>query len=186
MTKKSLWRRPGHFGITRAVADLSELKGVTDKILVFRDGVNEGKWAAEEWADEFIFDDVAAEQVIRKFKDNKRDLVIDYEHGTENANGIGMNVAAPAAGWITDMRFVEGEGLWLSVNWTAKANQMIQDREYRYFSPVFFFDSTNGRVNELLSLALTNTPALRNLQPLAASRWSKKPWKSGSRAQWTH
>jgi phage I-like protein len=40
---------------------------------------------------------------------------------------------------------------------------------YRYFSPVFGFDPKTGRVTSLISLGLTNTPATRDMQALAAS-----------------
>jgi len=47
---------------------------------------------------------------------------------------------------------------------------MIAAREYRYVSAVFFYEKTTGEVLEIVSLAITNTPALDGLEALAAAR----------------
>jgi hypothetical protein len=65
------------------------------------------------------------------------------------------------------------DGLWAcDVTWTEKARPLIEAREARYFSPVLFA-TAEGLVYELVNLALTNDPALHELEPLAASALSK-------------
>lgn len=93
------------------------------------------------------------------------DLMIDYEHQTlyiaENGKGN------PAAGWITKAEYISGEGLFADVKWTPQATQEIKDGVYRYLSPLFLTDCS-GMVIKVLNAALTNRPALHNLQEVVA------------------
>lgn len=93
------------------------------------------------------------------------DLMIDYEHQTLYIadNGQGN----PAAGWITKAEYISGMGLFADVRWTTKATEEIKDGIYRYISPLFLTDGS-GMVIKVLNAALTNRPALHNLQEAVA------------------
>lgn len=106
-----------------------------------------------------------AAQVIARFRANLTPLVLDYEHQTLSAELNGQ--PAPAAGFFTDLVWRDGQGLFATVELTARAAQFVRDGEYRYFSPVFSFDSKTGAVLKLEMGALTNNPALDGMQPLA-------------------
>src|SRR5262249_10505445 len=82
---------------------------------------------------------------------------------------------APAAGWfVPEVR--NGE-LWATqVRWTPPGASNLKKREYRYISPTFA--APEGRVTRLVSVALTNTPALDNPEPLVAA--SDKPRKDSA------
>lgn len=96
----------------------------------------------------------------------QRSRVIDYEHATLHAKTSGIK--APAAGWFKDLEW-RADGLWATgVDWTALAVQEIADKAYRYISPVFSYDKTSGRVQNLFHAALTNDPGLDGLGDLAA------------------
>lgn len=88
------------------------------------------------------------------------DILIDYEHQSLTANKQGH--AAPAAGWINPASLIWTDaGLYAqNPDWKAKAAAMIDADEYRYLSPVFTYDSTTGTPLNILSVALTNTPAI--------------------------
>lgn len=88
-------------------------------------------------------------------------LHIDYEHASETRAPAGE--PAPAAGWIEELE-ARADGIWARVEWTERAAQMIAAREYRFLSPVFYFDPESGEILSLVSAALTNRPNL----PLAA------------------
>lgn len=93
------------------------------------------------------------------------DLLIDYEHQSLNAGKNGQPV--PAAGWFKRMEWREGKGLCVvDARFTLKAKEMIAASEYRYISPVFSFDEKSGEVLSIISMALTNTPALSGLVDL--------------------
>lgn len=91
------------------------------------------------------------------------DLVIDYEHQTDNAPDNGQ--PAPAAGWIKGLE-TRPDGIWGKVEWTDKARAMIEAGEYRFLSPVFMFEKATREVQRILRAALTNNPAL-NLKAIA-------------------
>ena len=110
--------------------------------------------------DAFSFSPESADRVIREFHSRARDLVIDYEHQTLTGG------KAPAAGWIGDLEKTE-KGLVAKVNyWTDAAADLLQKREYRYFSPTFLM--SGKEVTALHSVALTNHPAMHGVAALAA------------------
>ena len=91
------------------------------------------------------------------------DMVIDYEHATLKSQENGD--PAPAAGWIKagSFTYIEGIGLCSTqFKWTDKAKGFIESEEYKYLSPVFFYNN-QGDVLALLNTSLTNTPALDQL-----------------------
>ncbi len=111
---------------------------------------------------------IIARTVVALAANNKDDFVIDYEHqplkGTE----------APAAGWFKGLEWREGDGLYMTgITWTARAKAMIAAHEYRYVSPVFRWNKDTGDVQEVVSVGLTNTPAVNGLTDLAAASMSK-------------
>ena len=113
-----------------------------------------------------------AARVIADIRSHATPLVVDYEHQTLNAESNGQ--PAPAAGFIRDGEWREGTGLWLLVEPTVRARQYMQDGEYRYFSPVFFYDKTTGAVQRLVMGAFTNYPAIDGMAQMelrAAARF---------------
>lgn len=91
-------------------------------------------------------------------------LVVDYEHQTLRMANNGH--PAPAAGWIVALS-ARDTGIWGLVEWTVRAQAALASREYRYISPVFRHDPTNGEVRSIVNAALTNTPAADALTPVA-------------------
>lgn len=92
-------------------------------------------------------------------------LVVDYEHQTLHKETNGQ--PAPAAGWMTWLEFTP-RGLFAEVDWTDNAQRLIANREYRYISAVFAYD-TQGYVRKLLHAALTNYPALDGMDEVLAA-----------------
>ena len=117
---------------------------------------------------QFLFDHRGAEQLMAAWRDYGNRLSIDYEH---QALDPVSNGPIPAAGWA-DLE-LRDDGLWaVNVEWTPKAAEMLANREYRYISPAFYADE-DGRIIELINVALTNIPATKRLQPLVARRDGK-------------
>jgi hypothetical protein len=100
-------------------------------------------------------------------------IPVDYNH-------LSLHVEraqdAEAAGWIHQAELrAEGKELWVLVEWTAEAAQKIRDKKFRYTSPVIFPEWPDNE-NEgksigayLQSMAITNTPFLSGMAPLALS-----------------
>ena len=73
----------------------------------------------------------------------------------------------PPAGWYLDPDGSGDQRWWDGTRWTDTAGDMIEAAEYRHVSPVFTFDSDTGAVTRVVSVALTNMPALKGLADLA-------------------
>lgn len=91
-------------------------------------------------------------------------LDIDYDH---------KEYSGEAAGWVKDAE-ARSNGLWLLVDWTKKAAQLIKDGAYRYFSPEFDDEWTHPKTQTLykdviFGGAITNRPFLKDIMPINLS-----------------
>ncbi|EEC0216880.1 phage protease [Salmonella enterica] len=120
----------------------------------------------------WVMNATCAQRLIAAAASKKVDYSFDYEHQTLRAVTNGK--PAPASAWFKSLEWVEGDGLYaVDVDWTAAASQMIAAREYRYLSPMFDYHPVTGEVGQLINVALTNLPALEELDEgviAAASR----------------
>jgi phage I-like protein len=136
---------------------LKELSGAPAEFQVLPEGKIEINGESPAYLNE-----EAAKKVIAFFKARGNDMVIDYEHQTLTDG------QAPAAGWVKNLLWKGKDGLWAVVEWTKKAKDYLENREYRYFSPVMFVSASDRLVTALVNIALTNTPAINNLTPIIA------------------
>lgn len=109
---------------------------------------------------DFDVDEESYAAMKRQIAQRGVDLVVDYEHQTLKG------VEAPAAGWVKALKLEDGQ-IKAEVEWTPRGRQYLENREYRYLSPVIF--AQNGRAEGLHSLALTNTPAIMGMTPIVNS-----------------
>ena len=124
---------------------------------IFREGPGE-----LEGGERYTVSKEAYNNVIARINRRGNEIVFDYEHQTL-ADG-----EAPASGWIKDWRWVDGVGIQAKVAWTERAAEYLKNREYRYFSPVFYVSKSTGLLVAVHSVALTNAPKTNQLQPLLA------------------
>ncbi|VVE14881.1 Mu-like prophage FluMu I protein [Pandoraea anapnoica] len=117
--------------------------------------------------------DENAQKIVSALAACAKPMVIDWEHQSLYAAQSAQPAPAPAAGWFKTLEWRPGQGLYATdVKWTARAAASIDAEEYRYISPIFAYDKS-GNVTKLLNAALTNNPALDDLdevQLAAASR----------------
>lgn len=90
------------------------------------------------------------------------DLVVDYEHQTLTGE------RAPAAGWVKELLLDDGQ-IKARVEWTLPAKQYLENKEYRYISPVITVRKADNKATGLHSLALTNTPAIEGMDAIVNS-----------------
>lgn len=109
-------------------------------------------------------DAAIATQVIARFNARNQPVVIDYEHQTLHKEENGQ--PAPAAAWMRELIWREGDGLYARVELTSAAKKAIAEKEYLYFSPVFSYNKYTGDVTAIEMGALTNTPALHGMSAL--------------------
>jgi len=108
----------------------------------------------------FVVDAEAGAAVMAAFAAHGTDLPIDFEHQTLGGAYASPQGTAPAAGWITGLEVIEGEGVVATVNWTEEGRRMLASRAYRYLSPVALIRQDDRRLVALHSVALTNKPAI--------------------------
>lgn len=99
------------------------------------------------------------DEMKKNFDASSVDLLFDYEHRSLCGNSL-------AAGWGKELEARE-DGLYVKApEWTARAQEMIAAKEYRYLSPVYRLTTKNKLGVEigatLVSVGLTNTPYFDN------------------------
>ena len=114
----------------------------------------------------FVVDAESGRLVVEAFAAQGTDLPIDYEHQTLGGEYASPDGTAPAAGWITRLEAIAGEGIVATVNWTDEARRMIGAKEYRYLSPVALIRKSDRKLIGLHSAALTNKPAIAEMAAL--------------------
>ncbi|PTQ91266.1 phage protease [Agitococcus lubricus] len=142
------------------VLPMGEFKGVDGRPV----GMTWGKGTPVE-CKSWLLTQEQGQKLVAVLKARQDDLVIDYEHQTLKAAENGQ--PAPAAGWMKDFELRE-DGLYALCEFTPNAQAMIDNKEYRYISPVFPFHHKTGLVTALLNVALTNAPALDGLTDVMA------------------
>lgn len=126
---------------------------------IFRAGANETTKGV------FLFDEESQKTVMAAFARHGADVPIDYEH--KMLDWLAPAEDMKAAGWFTPE--VRDGDLWaVNVRWTSKAAAHLRDGEWRYMSPAFT-TGEDGRIVELINVALTNLPATHQLEALVAA-----------------
>lgn len=118
----------------------------------------------------FVMDEEVFQEIYAEWKKVGRELVIDYEHQTLPDHNTRPDGKAPAAGWITDLKWDDSKGIIGLVKWNADAREEIRSGQYKYLSPVFSIPKGSFRPTKLWSAAVTNDPAIHGMAALAANR----------------
>ncbi|MCI8380160.1 MAG: hypothetical protein HFH72_16965, partial [Lachnospiraceae bacterium] len=64
---------------------------------------------------------------------------------------------------------LKSDGIFARVEWTKRAKDYLQNREYRYLSPVVMVRKKDRKASQIHSVALTNTPAINGMMPIVNS-----------------
>lgn len=102
------------------------------------------------------------EQLADKLN-NSDDILCDTDHSSCK---VGAEKNSKAAGWFSRWIVDPIKGLFATLSLTKYGRELLENREYRYTSPVFTLNE-DGTVADLHSVALTNVPAFRgHIQPI--------------------
>lgn len=102
------------------------------------------------------------EQLADKLN-NSDEVLCDIDHSSCKA---GAEKNSKAAGWFSRWIVDPLRGLFANLSLTKYGRELLENREYRYTSPVFTLNE-DGTVENLHSVALTNVPAFRgHIQPI--------------------
>lgn len=101
-------------------------------------------------------------QLVQQAQERETDYQVDYEHQAIQCETNGQ--PNPAAAWFKQLEW-RSDGLYaVDVRWTARAQASIAAGEYRFLSPAFGYDPQTLEVTQLVNVALTNRPALPELE----------------------
>ena len=123
----------------------------------------------------FDLNDAVFNEIIRNYKDVDLGRVFwDFEHASEadaSDGSIPVN-GSPAQGHVKDLK-IGPLGLMALTQWLEPARSYIREGKYTSCSPAIRFGAKHPETGKpigarLTSVALTNSPFLRGLQPLAA------------------
>jgi phage I-like protein len=101
-----------------------------------------------------ICDKAAFENIVKNFD---KELIVDVEHKSE------LTDDSEAAGWLSNLKVDEVRGLVGDIKVSAKGAELLNGLNYRFGSPAFVLDEVD-RPERLLSFALTNRPAMHNIE----------------------
>ena len=94
------------------------------------------------------------------------EVLCDIDH---QSCKTGVDRDSKAAGWFHKFVVDPVKGLFANLKLTKKGREIVENREYRYTSPVFTLDE-NGNPNDIHSVALTNVPAFKgHISPILNS-----------------
>ena len=105
------------------------------------------------------------EQIAEKLNSGD-EVLCDIDHQSCKP---GVDRDSKAAGWFHKFVVDPLKGLFANLKLTKKGREIVENREYRYTSPVFTLDE-NGNPNDIHSIALTNVPAFKgHISPILNS-----------------
>lgn len=101
-----------------------------------------------------ICDKEAFQNIVKNFD---KELIVDVEHRSE------LTDDSEAAGWLSNVRVDDTRGLVGDIKVSAKGAELLNGLNYRFGSPAFILDEVD-RPEKLLSFALTNRPAMKDIE----------------------
>lgn len=111
------------------------------------------------------FDRAAGEAILAAYNAAGRpELLIDFDHESHD-----NDKSTEAAGWIANLE-LRADGLWAKPRWSDTGEAAVRNGRFRYTSPVWACDEAPGGILvpiELIDVALTNKPNLKNLKPIS-------------------
>ena len=106
------------------------------------------------------------EESLRKLADklnaSGREILIDRDHASSKP---GLDRDTSAQGWASEFEVREGQGLFGKVKWSDIGKKLVENRVFRWLSPVFKLGSDKKPV-DMQAIALTNTPSQILLKPV--------------------
>ena len=106
------------------------------------------------------------EESLRKLADklnaSGREVLVDRDHASSKP---GLDRDTSAQGWASEFEVREGQGLFGKVKWSDIGKKLVENRVFRWLSPVFKIGSDKKPV-DMNAIALTNTPSQMLIKPV--------------------
>lgn len=106
------------------------------------------------------------EESLRKLAESLnasgREVLVDRDHASSRP---GLDRDTSAQGWASEFEVREGKGLFGRVKWSDVGRKLVENRVFRWLSPVFRIGKDRKPV-DMQAIALTNTPSQPLLKPV--------------------
>lgn len=106
------------------------------------------------------------EESLRKLADklnaSGREVLVDRDHASSKP---GLDRDTAAQGWASEFEVREGQGLFGKVKWSDLGKKLVENRVFRWLSPVFKLGSDKKPI-DMNAIALTNTPSQMLIKPV--------------------
>ena len=107
-------------------------------------------------------DEESLKKLADKLNASGREILVDRDHASSKP---GLDRDTSAQGWASEFEVREGQGLFGKVKWSDIGKKLVENRVFRWLSPVFKLGSDKKPV-DMQAIALTNTPAQILLKPV--------------------
>ena len=111
---------------------------------------------------EQVLDEESLKKLADKLNASGREVLIDRDHASSKP---GLDRDTSAQGWASEFEVREGQGLFGKVRWSDIGKKLVENRVFRWLSPVFKLGSDKKPV-DMNAIALTNTPSQQLLKPV--------------------
>ena len=107
-------------------------------------------------------DEESLKKLADKLNASGREILVDRDHASSKP---GLDRDTSAQGWASEFEVREGQGLFGKVRWSDIGKKLVENRVFRWLSPVFKLGSDKKPV-DMQAIALTNTPSQILLKPV--------------------
>lgn len=143
-----------------SLGDTDELSVQIAPIGNFTGSDKDGNPIPEKLSEEALY------SLAEKLNSSGEEVLCDIDHASTR---LGCEKDSKAAGWFSHFFVSPLKGLWAKIKLTTLGKKLVEDREYRFLSPVFSLNE-NGEPVDLHSVAFTNVPAFKNhIKPILNS-----------------
>ena len=107
-------------------------------------------------------DEESLKKLADKLNASGREILVDRDHASSKP---GLDRDTSAQGWASEFEVREGQGLFGKVRWSDIGKKLVENRVFRWLSPVFRIGKDMKPV-DMQAIALTNTPSQPLLKPV--------------------
>lgn len=107
-------------------------------------------------------DEESLKKLAESLNANGREVLVDRDHASSRP---GLDRDTSAQGWASKFEVREGKGLFGRVKWSDVGRKLVENRVFRWLSPVFRIGKDRKPV-DMQAIALTNTPSQPLLKPV--------------------
>lgn len=106
-----------------------------------------------------------SESALQKIAETQNDeILVDADHESE------LGGKTDAKGWLSNLKFVSGKGLFGTIKWTDLGRKLIENRAFRWLSPSWKLNALTKEPMSMTSCALTNKPSqIGKIKPIINS-----------------